>query len=159
MDMRVRVDGGERAKLTLKSGNWHNGESREEYELHFDPKEIKGAVGMIQALGHDYFVIVYIERTVFDYEDYEVTLDKFYFSEDYVLEIEKQTQVPEEGIEKEENKIKKILSDLNVSEPSEDLMVEFIQKLNFIKECQVDFTKTTINEWYDKWEEFIFCRA
>lgn len=157
-DMRVRIDDGKRAKLTVKSGNWHNNESRQEFEVHFDPKEVKDAVGIIHALGNNYFIVVYFERSMYAYKDYEVTLDKYYFNDDYVLEIEAESSDNQTEIAKEEAKITDLLKQLKVKPPTETEIVEFISKLNFIKECQVDFTKTSIDEWYEKWEDFIFCR-
>ncbi len=157
-DMRVRIDDGKEAKLTVKSGNWHNGESRQEFEVHFDPKEVKDAVGIIHALGNNYFIVVYFERSMYEYEDYEVTLDKYYFNDDYILEIEKKTAVSDDKVSMEEDRIENFMQRLNVKQPTENEMVDFISKLNFIKECQVDFTKTSIDEWYEKWKEYIFCR-
>jgi hypothetical protein len=38
-------------------------------------------------------------------------------------------------------------------------MIEFINKLNFIKKAQHNFKKTSIDEWYKEWEEYMFCRV
>ena len=156
-DIRVRTDGTE-AKLTVKSGNWHSGESRQEFEIHFDLVEIKDAVGMMLALGKPYFVTVYFERWVYEYKKYEVSLDKYYFNDDYILEIELKDNVSEEKIEKEEKLIYEMLEEFEVEPLEADGMVKFITKLNFVKECQADFSKTTIDEWYDKWKDYIHCK-
>lgn len=156
-DIRVRTDGTE-AKLTVKSGNWHSGESRQEFEIHFDLAEIKDAVGMMLALSKPYFVTVYFERWVCEYKKYEVSLDKYYFNDDYILEIELKEDVSKEKIEKEEKLIYKMLEEFEVEPLEADGMVEFITKLNFVEECQINFEKISLDEWYEKWEDFIFCR-
>ncbi len=157
-DIRIRIDDGKKAKLTVKSGNWHNNEPRQEFEIHFDPKEVKDAVGMIHTLGNNYFIVVYFERCVYKYENYEITLDKYYFNDNYVLEIEAKSPDNQIEVAKEEAKILDLMKQLKIKPPTETEIVEFISKLNFIKECQVDFTKITIDEWYEKWKEFIYCR-
>jgi len=156
-DIRIRIDDGKKAKLTVKSGNWHNNESRQEFEIYFDPAEVKDAVGIMHALGFNYFIVVYFHRTLYEFEDYEITLDKYYFNDDYILEVER-SALNQKDLATEEQKITEFMQDLKVSQPTEDEMVGFISKLNFIKECQVDFSKTTIDEWYEKWKDYIHCK-
>lgn len=157
IDLRVRTQG-EDSKFTLKTGNWHSGESRNEYEIHFKTTEIENALNMMVALGGRYFVAVYIQRKMYKYGKYIITLDKYFFSEDYILEIELEDSTNINDIENEEAKILALLQELDVQVTNSDVMIKFINKLNFVKQAQVELTPENVKEWCEKWEKFIYCR-
>jgi len=158
-DLRIRSDG-KTGLLTLKIGNWHTGEARKELEIHFNLSEIKDAMGILVELGSPYCVSVYIERKEYAYKDYTVSLDKYFFNDDYIIDFEKLTKNQDEKyILKEEHKIESCMNELGLKVISSKEMIRFINKLNFIKEAQHDFRKTSLDDWYEEWEKYIFCRV
>ena len=158
-DLRIRTNG-EEALLTLKSGSWHSGEARKEYEIHFDLSEIKDAMGILTELGSPYCVSVYIERYEYLYQNYTVSLDKYFFNNDYIIEFEKliKSTTTTTDIIKEESKIVAVMKKLDLELIDSKEMINLINKLNFIKKAQHDFTKSSIEEWYKDWEDYIYCR-
>jgi adenylate cyclase class IV len=157
-DLRIRTDG-KSGLFTFKIGNWHSGDARKEYEIHFDLSEIKDAMGILTTLGSPYCVSVYIERYEYSYHDYVVSLDKYFFNDDYIIDFEKLvSDNSTENIKLEEDKIESEMEKLGLNLITSEKMIEFINKLNFIKKAQHNFKKTSIDEWYKEWEEYIFCR-
>ncbi len=157
-DFRIRSDG-KKGLLTLKVGNWHSGVARKEFEIHFDLSEIKDAMGILTEMGSHYCVSVYIERKEFLYKEYTVSIDKYFFNDDYIIDFEKlATNNSPEYIASEENKIQKTMESMGLELITSEKMIEFINKLNFIKRAQHNFEKTTIDDWYKEWEDYIYCR-
>lgn len=158
-DLRIRTDG-KSGLFTLKVGNWHSGDARKEYEIHFDLSEIKDAMGILTTLGSPYCVSVYIQRYEYSYHDYVISLDKYFFNDDYIIDFEKLvSDNSTENIKSEEDKIESEMEKLGLNLITSEKMIEFINKLNFIKKAQHNFKKTSIEEWYKEWEEYIFCRV
>jgi CYTH domain-containing protein len=159
VDYRIRTDG-KKGLLTAKTGSWHSGEARNEYEIHFELDEIKDALGILLTKGMPFFVSVYIERFEYEYLDYVVSIDKYFFNDDYILDFEK--LVDDKDVDKvpqEEKKILGLMAKLGIKPIKSEEMIAFIRKLNFIKEAQHDFRKTSLDEWYEEWKEYIYCRV
>lgn len=157
-DIRIRTDG-KNGLFTLKTGNWHSGEARNEYEIHFKLEEIIDAIGIMINLGTKYCVSVYIERKEYQYLDYTVSVDKYFLNDDYIIDFEKLvTDGNNEGIEKIEDEIVKDMNKLGLDIIKSQEMVDFINKINSIQKAQHDFTKINVEDWYKEWEDYIYCR-
>lgn len=157
-DFRIRTDG-KSGLLTLKVGNWHSGVARKEFEIHFNLSEIKDAMGILTEMGSHYCVSVYIERKEFLYKEYTVSIDKYFFNDDYIIDFEKlATNNSPEYIESEEKKIQETMESMGLELITSEKMIEFINKLNFIKRAQHNFEKISIDDWYKEWEDYIYCR-
>lgn len=158
-DFRIRTDG-KSGLLTLKVGNWHSGVSRREFEIHFKLTEIKDAMGILTEMGSHYCVSVYIERKEFKYREYTVSLDKYFFNNDYIIDFEKlATDNSPDYLKEEENKIEEIMKSKGLELITSEKMIEFINKLNFIKKAQHNFEEISIDDWYEEWEDYIYCRV
>lgn len=157
-DFRIRTDG-KSGLLTLKVGNWHSGVARKEYEIHFDLSEIRDAMGILTEMGSHYCVSVYIERIEFLYKEYTVSLDKYFFNDDYIIDFEKLAlDNSPEDIKSEEDRITVEMEKLGLTIITSDKMIKFINKLNFIKKAQHNFEEVTIDDWFEEWKDYIYCR-
>ena len=158
-DFRLRSDG-KIGLMTVKSGSWHSGEARKEYEVHFPLDEFKDALGMLIETGTPYFVSVYIERKEFTYNGYTVSMDRYFFNDDYIIDFEKLvTDNEKDKVIEEENKIVELMEELKLEVIKSGEMIDFIKRLNMIKKSQHDFSKIDIDLWYKDWEKYVYCQV
>ena len=156
LDLRVRTTG-EEGTLTAKYGNWHADSAREEYEVHFQTDEIQSLFHILILQKYLYFIMSYIERSQYKYEDFVITIDKYFSMDAYLMEIELSVTDASE-VSTAENKIDTFLQTYHLDVLNSDSTKNFIQKMNDVEALQVDFTKISVETWFEKWKESIYCR-
>src|SRR5260221_3450788 len=156
LDIRVRSTGDD-SKLTVKYGNWHNDQGRQESELLFKTKDFKEAINMLRLMGLKYFIATYIERYAYNYKGFEITLDKYFTSDRSIMEIELMVE-KQEGTSEAEKRIRELISELKLEEVNRDDFVNYVQEMNLDKKVQLNLEKDSLDEWYSRWEEYIWCR-
>ncbi len=156
IDLRVRTTK-DSAKLTVKYGSWHSDSGRQEYEVEFTKESIKELFSILLILGFKYFVITYITRKEYHFEDFVITIDEYHHNKECLMEVELLAKDEDEA-KIFEQKIFAFLNKYNLKYLEKDEMINFVQKLNDIKDTRVDLTKTKIDDWYEKWKDFIYCK-
>lgn len=111
---------------------------------------------MMNSLDFHYYVITYVTRQQFHYEGFTITIDDYYHMDECMAEIE--TLVNDQSeVTDAENRIDEFLSKNQLKSLDSEGTVNFISKMNLIKETQIDFTKISVEDWFKRWEEFINC--
>lgn len=154
-DIKVRTTK-DNALFTVKHGNWHDSSGRKENEINFNVEEINELVEMLISLGFSYFVAIYVTREKYTMNDLVITIDQYHHMDDTLIEIEKTVSNESEEAEAEKE-IKNLLELFTLTPMSSEDTIEFVEKINKIEETQVDFTNTTVPEWFNKWKDFILC--
>ena len=156
IERRIRSTGNE-SKLTVKYGNWHTDFARKEYEVAFKTEEFRNMVNILILQGNLYFITTYIERFSYVFHDFILTLDSYFFMQAHLMEVE--ISIEDGSITKPtEDKIDSFLNEMNLIPLDSKGTIDFINELNSLNELRVDFTKTTVDEWYKKWKDYIFCK-
>lgn len=134
--------------FTIKSGNWHADSSRVENEIHINPDEIAELVSMLISLGYKYFVMMYVTRRKYIYNDLTITLDSYHHIDECLMEVE---ILADENSDKTlaGNKIDEFISNFNSSTMSSSDTIDFITKINMINETHIDFEQVTVKDYYE----------
>ncbi len=157
IDIKIRTSKTE-SLFTVKVGNWHADTARKENEIHFDKNEIGELISMLVSLGYKYFVAMYVNRMKFELNDMTITIDNYHHLEDCLVEVE----ILIEALGNKdyaEIKIQEYLEKYNLKPLGSQDTINFITKINMVKQTQIDFEKVSIQEWESKWEKFIRCEV
>ncbi|WKZ27739.1 MAG: CYTH domain-containing protein [Candidatus Dojkabacteria bacterium] len=158
IDLKVRTTE-EKGLLTVKYGNWHTGTAREEHEISFNPEtEITAVMNILRLLGRQTFIISYLERFEYHFENIIITKDVYKsMPGSILLELEVGVQ-NENEVESAEKKIDNLMAELQLETLDSEGTKRFIADMNAIKEYQVSFVSQSVDEWYTKWSDYIHCR-
>ena len=111
---------------------------------------------MLVSLGYKYFVAMYVNRMKFELDDMIITIDNYHHLEDCLVEVE----ILIEAITNKdytEAKIQEYFEKHKLKSLSSQDTINFITKINMVKETQINFEKITISEWENRWKDFIQC--
>lgn len=156
LDIRIRTTK-DKGKLTVKSGKIHKDKSRSEYELDIKVDQIPTLLSILNLLGFKSFVMTYLERSEFSFNGLTVTVDKYFSIDANMVEVEVIVNSKNKVLDAEK-KINKFLEEKNLTALNAPGMTKFIERVNNVTKMQVDFTKTTPDKWFKKWEDYIYCK-
>jgi len=157
LDLRVRMTK-DIARLTVKYGNWHTDAGREEYEVEFNVDNLKELLGILKIMGRNYYSLTYIHRYQYEYKGFDITFDDYSFRDDCLMEVELGVEKMEES-EEADRKITEFIKNQNLEPLSKDGFIKFVQENNDIMELRVDFNKITLDDWFEKWKDYIYCKV
>lgn len=115
------------SKVWMKKGQIHD-DSREEVEIKFDKEDFEKLEKLFLSLGYNAEIKWFRKRLEFSWNDIGVCLD-YTKGYGYIIELEKMTSA--ENKEKEYERLKQKMKELNIDITSKD---EFDQKFKYYKE-------------------------
>ncbi len=155
LDIRVRTTK-DKAVLTIKKGDWDDSSPREEVEIKFNVDEIKDMIRMLNMLGLNFFLMTYVHRSVYKYQEFEIVLDEYLSSDENIMEVELMAKDEKDAAEADK-KVTDFVLNMGLEILDSKGLVGFLTNLNANKGFQLDLTKNTIDKWYEEYKPYILC--
>lgn len=144
VDLRVRITNG-KSRIVLKYGNWHNGVSRDEYEVDFPIHQVDEVFKVLFILGKRWGTSVYSETNVFSYKGVEVALVHT-FEDIYHWEFEVLVDRISE-VKRAKASVDKTIEEFALKPLDSKGMQQYVKDLNMRKFWQFNFEEQDVDQW------------
>lgn len=151
VDLRLRVTN-KSAEIIMKYGKWSGSDSREEYSVPINLKDIESSVSLLKCLDWDKGIIAITKTYVFDYKGIEFALVRYHEKESY-FEAERMVE-NKKDVNKELDFIKKECGKLGLNIFSDNEFMDYINYLNKNRNYKFDFKKQDFSYWKEKLKEY-----